>query len=72
MSVTWTEGLEQLTMYVYDPEAQEVPVNPPGGRSPKGLPYPERHRGGITGQRTGEPGTGNQGEPYRGARDIQG
>ena len=41
------------------------------GRSPKGLPYPERHRGGITGQQTGEPGTGNQGEPYRGARNIQ-
>ena len=36
MSVTWTEDLEQLTMYAYDPEAQEVPVNPQGVKVPRG------------------------------------
>ena len=35
-SVTWTEGLEQLTMYVYDPETHEVPVNPQGVEAPSG------------------------------------
>ena len=39
MSVTWTEGLEQLTIYAYDPEAQEVPVNPQGVA--EGLPHPK-------------------------------
>ena len=35
-SVTWTEGLEQLTVYAYNPESQEVPVNPQGVKAPKG------------------------------------
>ena len=30
MSVMWTEGLEQLTLFAFDPEAQEVPVTPQG------------------------------------------
>ena len=36
MSVTWTEGLGQLTMYAFDPEAKEVPVNAHGVRVPEG------------------------------------
>ena len=36
MSVMWTEGLEQLTLYAYDQEAQEVPVNPQGVKVPRG------------------------------------
>ena len=36
MSVTWTEGLEQLTMYTFDPQSQEVPMNPQGVRAPEG------------------------------------
>ena len=36
MSVMWTEGLEQLKIYVYDPEAQEVPVSPKGIKVPGG------------------------------------
>ena len=32
----WTEGLEQLKMYAYDPEAQEVPVSPQGIKVPGG------------------------------------
>ena len=35
-SVTWTEGLKQLTMYAYNPETHEVPVNPQGVEAPKG------------------------------------
>ena len=28
ISVMWTEGLEQLTMYAFDPEAQEITIAP--------------------------------------------
>ena len=35
-SVTWTEGLEQLTMYAYDTETHEVPVNPKGVEASRG------------------------------------
>ena len=30
ISVTWTEGLEQMTMYPFDQEAHGVPLNPHG------------------------------------------
>ena len=36
ISVTWTEGLEQMTMYPFDQEAHEVPVNPHGVGVPEG------------------------------------
>ena len=29
MSVMWTNGLEQLTMYAFDPEAHEITTAPP-------------------------------------------
>ena len=30
IGVTWTEGIEQMTMYPFDQEAHKVPVNPHG------------------------------------------
>ena len=36
ISVTWTEGLEQITMYPFDQDTHKVPVNPNGVGVPEG------------------------------------